>query len=121
MKSLNKDTQKTFMSWDSRIRAELPYALACEFPCVLTHRSAMSDDTFALERALITAGLGTKQVSDIFQVVAKQKYDLKHIQYLEMIDYTRLASPWANAPYPAFSSIDDPEEFGLFVPSSQWL
>ena len=121
MKSLNNDIQKTFMSWDARIRAELPYALSCEFPCVLTHRGAISQDTFALERALVTAGLGTKQISDVFQVVALQKYDLKQIQYLEMINYTRLASPWTNAPYPAFSSFDDVEDFAGFVPSSHWL
>jgi len=121
MKSLNKDIHKTFMSWDSCIRARLPYALACEFPCVLTHRSAMSADTFSLERALIAAGLGTKQISDIFRVTSDIKYDLKQIQYHEMIEYTRLAPPWNNAPYPAFSSIDDPEDYANWVPSSQWL
>ena len=120
-KSLNKDAQKTFMSWDSHIQAGLPYALACEFPCVLTHHSAISQDTFTLERALITAGLRTNQISDIFRLISLQKYDLKHSQYLETINYTRLAPPWSNAPYPAFSSFDDPEDYAGFVPSSQWL
>jgi hypothetical protein len=38
-----------------------------------------------------------------------------------MIDYTKIAPPWNNVPYPAFSFIDDPEDYANWAPSSQWL
>jgi hypothetical protein len=37
------------MSWDSRILAALPKALAAEFPVVLTRRSALSSPILALQ------------------------------------------------------------------------
>lgn len=81
------------MSHDSQIMKGLPYSLACEFSCRLTHRSGISDDTFCLERGLIATGLGTKQISDIFCIMDVRKYDQKMLQYLKMIDYMRIALP----------------------------
>ena len=112
---------KTFMSWNSEILKSLPKALAAEFPCELTHRSGMSKSTSALHRGLVSTGLGNKQISDLFQMKAKLKHTQLQIQYHEMVHSLRDKLPWNNAPFPAFSSFEDPDGFSGHIPGSQWF
>ena len=112
---------KTFISWDSRIIASLPYALAAEFPSELTRRSGMSKESFALVRGLFSAGLGSKQVSDIIRMLHLWRYDRQQIQYLELLQSTRSARCWTNVLFPAFSSFSDAEGYAVYVPCSRWI
>jgi len=50
----------TFRSWDSRILAVLPPALAAEFPAKLTHRSGVSKALFSWMRTCFLNGMGAK-------------------------------------------------------------
>src|SRR5882762_1217014 len=114
-------TTKTFMSWDSRIIASLPYALAVEFPSELTHRSGMSKESFALVRGLFSTGMGSKQVSDIIRTLHLWRYDKQQIQYLELLQSTRSNRCWTNVLFPAFSPFADAEGYAGYVPCSRWI
>ena len=95
----NKSQKKTvtFMSWDSDIIKSLPKGLSAEFTIVLTHHSGMTDGLFSLQCSLLHKGLGTQQFRDILKVQHLRQFDQLQIQYLELIDYTRAASPWKNS------------------------
>ena len=66
----------TFMSWDWWVMARLPKQLSDQFPAHLSHHSGVSTQGFALSRCCLEKGMGTKQVSDTFNVLHCQCYDL---------------------------------------------
>ena len=75
----------TFMSWDPRILAALPKALAAEFLVVLTKQSAVSSPILALQHSLFQKGLGAMQFSNILTALHMCHFDQIHLQYLHMI------------------------------------
>ncbi|KAF6742654.1 hypothetical protein DFP72DRAFT_830205 [Ephemerocybe angulata] len=58
----------TFRSWDSRILALLPPALAAEFPAHLSHRTAMDKGLVEWMRSCYQNGVGSRQFSDMMRV-----------------------------------------------------
>ena len=75
----------TFNSWDHRIVAKLPKALAAEFPACLSHRNAIADSVMAVMRTCFQYGMGSKQFSNCLQVLHHQYFDTIHAQYLDGI------------------------------------
>ncbi|KAF6751766.1 hypothetical protein DFP72DRAFT_1135650, partial [Ephemerocybe angulata] len=71
-----KGKQASFQSWDSRILAVLPGALAAEFPARLTHRSGLELATVDWLRSCFQYGLGSKQFSDALRSQHRLRYDL---------------------------------------------
>ncbi|KAF8078294.1 hypothetical protein FPV67DRAFT_1402915 [Lyophyllum atratum] len=118
----------TFRSWDPRILAVLPPALADEFPARLTYRSGISSDVLRFMRTCFQHGMGAKQFSNALLVQHLQYYDLLHLRYLRTIAQLAesgsvlLTGPSAYK-FKSFLPFDDksPDGFQGFVPSSQWL
>ena len=111
----------TFMSWDSRILAALPKALAAEFPVVLTRRSALSSPILALQRSLFQKGLGAKQFASILTTLHMRRFDQIHLQYLHMIFEGQTQSPWKNQSFRPFSEFSDSQGYSGYIPSSTWF
>ena len=109
------------MSWDSRILAALPKALAAEFPVVLTRRSALSSPILALQRSLFQKGLGAKQFSNILTTLHMRHFDQIHLQYLHMIFEGQTQSPWKNQSFQPFSEFSDSQGHSGYIPSSTWF
>lgn len=112
----------TFRSWDSRILAMLPSALANEFPAHLSHRSGISHTLFNWVRSCFQNGMGAKQVSDALRVQHLLRYDELHLQYLDFLAVRRLDG-WLGRKYGAFLPFDNTSPKGPhgFVPNSVWL
>lgn len=111
----------TFNSWDPRILAMLPPALAAEFPAQLSHRSAISLDVFALMRACFNYGVGSKQFSHILLVLHHRHFSQIHVQYLDGLLSCQHGTDDPTTTYEAFSDFSDRAGYGGFVPSSSWL
>ena len=62
--------------------ARLPKQLFDQFPAHLSHRSGVSAQAFALSRCCLENGMGTKQVSDTFNVLHRRRYDLWESAYI---------------------------------------
>lgn len=118
--SKDKTRQAYFASWNSRILAVIPPALAAEFPAQLTHRSAIELGTVDLMRSCFQTGMGSKQFSDMMRVQHLLKYDQLHLQYLHYISSRPLAT-WAQIKYQPFPPFEDrsPQGFGGYVPSGK--
>ena len=110
----------TFMSWDTRILAALPKALAAEFPVVLT-RSALSSPILALQRSLFQKGLRAKQFSSILTTLHMCRFNQVHLQYLHMIFEGQTQSPWKNQSFQPFSEFSDSQGHSGYIPSSTWF
>lgn len=110
----------TFQSWDKRILAVLPPALAAEFPARLTHRSAMEIKTVDWLRSCFQAGMGPKQFSDALRVQHLLQYDLIHLQYLQQIS-SRTLDLWTGKKYSTFLPFADRSSQGFcgYVPSGK--
>ncbi|KAG6835293.1 hypothetical protein H0H93_003051 [Arthromyces matolae] len=111
---------KMFRSWDSRILAKLPRALAAEFPAHLTWRSGLSRRAFGIVRSCIQHGMAAGAVAEMFRMQHLRRYDEICLQYLHtMIGRTSLSRQH----YEPFHSFDDKSENGFhgFTPSGQWF
>lgn len=116
-----RSCQKSFQSWDHRILAKLPPALATEFPAHLTWRSGLSLRALGVLRSCIqNSGMGAHQVAAMFRVQHLLHYDELRRQYLQTI-VSRLDRP--GQCYEPFLPFDDTSDKGFhgFVPSGQWL
>ncbi|KAF5323995.1 hypothetical protein D9611_008386 [Ephemerocybe angulata] len=82
----------TWRSWDSRILAGLPRALAAHFPARLTHRSAVSNELFSWMRSCFQNGMGSKQFADAVLCQHLLAYDQLHLQYLEYLSQGEIRS-----------------------------
>lgn len=114
----------TFRSWDSRILRLLPVHLAAEFPCRLSHRSALSESVLTWMRSCFQNGMGSKQFADALRVQHVLSYDNLHLQYLEFLARRRFTlGDWLGKKYESFLPFDDRTSKGRhgFVPSSPWL
>ncbi len=110
----------TFNSWDPRIIAKLPHALAAEFPACLSHRNAIADSVLALMRTCFQYGMGSKQFSNCLQVLHHRYFDTLHAQYLDSILESKGNSDPSKT-YQPFGTFENPLGYSGFVPSSQWL
>ena len=98
----------TFRSWDPRILAVLPPALAAEFPAHLTHRSGISNVLFSWMRSCFQCGMGSKQISDAVRTQHLLNHDLLHLQYLQHLALRKSSlDSWTGRKYEAFLSFDD--------------
>lgn len=115
----------TFPSWHKRILANLPRALAAQFPARLSHRSGVSNAVFLWLRSCMQNGMGTKQFSDALRVQHLLEYDRLQLQYLEHIAgrVDESLDKWAGHKYDMFLPFDDNGPTGRhgYVPSSQWF
>jgi len=114
----------TWRSWDPRILASLPPALAAEFPAKLSHRSGISNSLFDWMRSCFQNGMGAKQFSDALLVQNLLRYDELHLQYLDFLAHRCQAlDRFTLVKYKSFLPFDDrsPDGYHGFVPSSQWL
>ncbi|KAJ7937871.1 hypothetical protein B0H13DRAFT_1588311, partial [Mycena leptocephala] len=113
----------TFRSWDSRILANLPHALAASFPAMLTHRSALSERVFMFMRSCFQSGMGAKQFADALRVRHLENYDKLHISYLSTLAEHAPMARYTERKFKSFLPFDDTsaEGFHGFLPSSQWL
>lgn len=114
----------TYNSWDPRIRDMLPHEPQAEFPAILSHRSAISADVFALMRSCFNYGVGSKQFSHILLGLHHRRFSHIHVQYLDGILSRSNRTDLNDGPQPtfeAFSKFADPEGYAGFVPSSSWL
>ncbi|KAF8809043.1 hypothetical protein BYT27DRAFT_7095404 [Phlegmacium glaucopus] len=119
-----KGASATFRSWDSRILAMLPSALAAEFPARLSWRSGISRPLFTFMRSCFQNGMGAKQFADALRVQQLQKYDELHLQYLHSLAARRRGlSAWQGEKFDDFLPFKDRSPKGPhgYVPSSQWL
>ena len=118
----SKKNTVTFRSWDSRILAVLPRALADEFPAHLSHRSGLSKTLFAWMRTCFQCGIGAKQFSDALRVQHLLKYDELYLQYLHELAFRSL-NGWLGQKYETFPAFNDISPRGPhgFVPGAQWL
>lgn len=112
----NKSTV-TFRSWDRRILAVLPPALAAEFPAQLSHRSGISTSLFSWMRSSFNYGMGSKQFADALRMQHVLRYDLTELQYLNHISSFAL-DEWLGQKFAAFPSFDDlsPQGPHLYTP-----
>ncbi|KAG6875262.1 hypothetical protein C0992_004529 [Termitomyces sp. T32_za158] len=112
----------TFRSWDPRILAVLPHALAAEFPAQLSHQSGISKPALNLMRSCFQHGMGAKQFSNALLIQNLQNYDNLHLSYLHEIA-ERGTGPFLDKKYKSFPPFHDQSSDGLhgFVPSAQWL
>ncbi|KAF5326444.1 hypothetical protein D9611_000570 [Ephemerocybe angulata] len=112
----------TFRSWDSRILAVLPPALAAEFPARLSHRSAVDVDMVEWMRSCFQTGMGSKQFSDVLRVQHLLQYDKLHLQYLQHISKNTL-DDWMGTKYAGFLPFTDrsPAGFHGYIPGGQLL
>lgn len=119
----SKKNTLTFRSWDTRILAALPPALAAEFPARLSHRSGISNATFSWMRSCFQNGMGPKQFSDALRVQHLQHYDELQLQYYHYLCLRRGLDEWRGQKYEAFLPFDDSSSQGPcgFVPSGPWL
>ncbi|KAG6821234.1 hypothetical protein H0H93_002344 [Arthromyces matolae] len=109
-----------FRSWDQRILAKLPRALAMEFPARLTWRSGLSLRAFGIVRSCIQHGMGTSEVAEMFRMQHLRRYDELRLQYL----HTKISRPHlASESYEPFLPFQDdsPDGFHGFTPSGQWF
>ncbi|EKM74042.1 hypothetical protein AGABI1DRAFT_16655, partial [Agaricus bisporus var. burnettii JB137-S8] len=114
----------TFRSWDSRIIHRLPAHLAAEFPCRLTHRSALAESVLTWMRSCFQNGMGSKQFSDALRVQHVLAYDDLHLRYLEFLARRQFTlGDLLGRKYETFLPFDDRSPKGRhgFVPSSPWL
>ena len=105
----------TLMSWDPRILAALPKALAAEFLVVLTKQSALSSPILALQHSLFQKGLGAMQFSNILTALHMCHFDQIHLQYLHMIFEGQSQSHWKNDSFQPFSKFSDPQGYSGYV------
>ncbi|KAJ7592442.1 hypothetical protein C8J56DRAFT_779365, partial [Mycena floridula] len=119
----SRKTNVTFASWDSRILANLPQALAMEFPARLSFCSGISKSLFSFMWTCFQHGMGSKQFSNTLRVQHLQNYDEIHLQYLHYISGQQGISVWRKETFTAFLPFEDssPQGFRGYVPSSQWL
>ncbi|KAF6747999.1 hypothetical protein DFP72DRAFT_1174556 [Ephemerocybe angulata] len=117
-----KGKQASFQSWDSRILAVLPGALAAEFPARLTHRSGLELATVDWLRSCFQYGLGSKQFSDALRSQHRLRYDRLHLQYLQYIK-SQVLSTWIEKRFPAFPQFEDrsPHGYHGYVPSGNLI
>ena len=115
----SKKLTVTFRSWDSRILAMLPPALAAEFPAHLSHRSGISTTLFAWMRTCFNYGMGSKQFSDGLRMQHLLQYDTLELQYLEHLA-TNSLDDWLQHKYHAFPQFNDTSPIGphLYTPSA---
>jgi hypothetical protein len=113
----------TFQSWDSRILAVLPPALAAEFPAYLSHRSGMSKALFSWMRMCFSNGMGARRFSDALLAEYLLHYDELQLQYLDYIASNTIMNIWMQKHFPAFLPFHDVSPDGRhgFVPSAQWF
>ncbi|KAJ7099007.1 ribonuclease H-like domain-containing protein [Mycena epipterygia] len=116
-------TTVTFNSWDSRILAKLPPALATEFPARLSHHSAISHKTFGYMRSCFQNGMGPKPFSDAIRMCYLQRYDELQLQYLQSIAEGLSFANWTGQKFDACLPFENSSDDGYhgFVPSGQWL
>jgi hypothetical protein len=91
----------TFRSWDQRILAVLPPALAAEFPAQLSHRSAISTSLFSWMRSSFNYGMGSKQFADALRMQHILRYDMMELQYLNHLSSFAL-NGWLGQKFAAF-------------------
>ena len=110
--------RSTFMSWDRRVMARLPKQLSDQFPAHLSHCSGVSAQAFALSRCCLENGMGTKQVSDTFNVLHRRRYNLWESAYI------RTAHSYVDSgrTFPPFPPFEDNNEYGFhpYIPSARW-
>ena len=114
----------TYNSWDPRIHSMLPHELQAEFPAILSHRSAISADVFALMRSCFNYGVGSKQFSHILLGLHHRRFSHIHVQYLDGVLSRSCRTDLDDGPqatYEAFSQFADTDGYAGFVPSSSWL
>lgn len=122
--SLISENTVTFRSWDKRILAVLPRALALEFPAVLSHRSGLSKGAFGIMRSCFQSGMGPKQFSDALHMQHLRCHDILHLQYLHSLttqNITTCLSQWSFEVFLPFNDVSPKHGFNGFVPSAQWL
>lgn len=61
--STDTESQYTFMGWDARSRARLPFGYGEEFPAFLTHRGGIDTEVIDLMRPLYDKGLRPEALS----------------------------------------------------------
>ena len=113
----SKKSTVTFRSWDQRILAVLPPALAAEFPAQLSHRSGISTSLFSWMRSSFNYGMGSKQFADALRMQHVLRYDLTELQYLNHISSFALGG-WLGQKFAAFPPFDDLSSQGphLYTP-----
>ena len=113
----SKKSTVTFRSWDRRILAVLPPALAAEFPAQLSHRSAISTSLFSWMRSSFNYGMGSKQFADALRMQHILRYDMMELQYLNHLSSFAL-NGWLGQKFAAFPRFDDLGPLGprLYTP-----
>lgn len=113
----SKKSTVTFRSWDRRILAVLPPALAAEFPAQLSHRSGISTSLFSWMRSSFNYGMGSKQFADALRMQHVLRYDLTELQYLNHISSFALEG-WLGQKFAAFPPFNDLSSQGphLYTP-----
>ena len=113
----SKKSTVTFRSWDRRILAVLPPALAAEFPAQLSHRSGISTSLLSWMRSSFNYGMGSKQFADALRMQHVLRYDLMELQYLKHISSFALDG-WFGQKFAAFPRFDDlsPQGPHLYTP-----
>ncbi|KAJ3553058.1 hypothetical protein NP233_g12733 [Leucocoprinus birnbaumii] len=116
----------TFCSWDKRILAALPRALALEFPAEFSHRSGITTSGLSFMRSCFQSGMGAKQFSDAIRVQHLRGYDTTYLQYTHFFirwSKSLLRSGSTQVKFKPFLAFEDlsNEGFHGFTPSAGWL
>lgn len=121
---LSQKNTVTFQSWDKKILAILPCALALEFPAVLSHQSSLSKEAFGIMCSCFQSGMGPKQFLDALHMQHLRCHDILHLQYLHSLttqNITTCLSQWSFEVFLPFNDVSLKHRFNGFVPSAQWL
>ncbi|KAG2216099.1 hypothetical protein INT45_001361 [Circinella minor] len=116
----------TIGSSDEKILKQLPDQLSIEFPAILTHRCAISNNLIDILRPCIQHGMGIANFHEMLQELHTKRHTILHMKYTLAHLYCKesqqtLFESWNNNnnknKYHEFSTFDDAQGYGGYIPS----
>ena len=127
---------KTFAGHDHGLmKKSLPESLVLEFPAILTHRSAISNDMMDMVRSCFSNGMGSTPFTNMLTMLHTKRHNIiefifilvrEELQKLQEKNNTHSITQYISTTtkhqfQKTFSAFNDKNQYAGFVPSSKYL
>jgi hypothetical protein len=109
----------TFMAWQQESRVYLKHGHGLNFPCFITHRSALDCTVLRLMRPLFVKGVRPHALSDILLEMHAEEHARQHLLYEFNLERDRGFNH--DLQRPLYSEFADPLQYAGRVPSGGYL
>ena len=119
VKEREDTSQYTFMGWDARSRARLPYGYGEEFPAFLTYNGGVDMDIIDLMRPLCDKGVRPEAVSATLLEMHSKAHTKAYLKREQLLERDRRLNPQLSAEM--FSTFGDKSKYAGLVPTGRYL